>query len=156
MLLRGKITRAKTIETDQDGTQKDDDDNERKKKKKRYCTKSEAVEESLKIDYFASVGELVEVVDGALGLPDKDIVGVLTEGFDGEDLARHLSLPLPVLLGHEGERGWRKRSKNVCRDRRHVFNASVAQQDTGNLKKRAQNNPYLSIRRKNAYFVKKG
>jgi hypothetical protein len=60
----------------------------------------------LEIDRFAGVGKLIEVVDGALGFLDKDIVGVLTEGFDGEDLARVLSLPLPMLLSDKVNGGF--------------------------------------------------
>ena len=65
---------------------------------KKGHTKGEAVEDTLEINGLAGVGKLVKVVNGALGFLDKDIVGILAEGLDSEDLARMLSLPLPVLL----------------------------------------------------------
>lgn len=73
---------------------------EQVEKKKENRTKSEAIEEPLKIDDLSGVGKRVKVVDGALGFLNKDVVSVLAEGLDGEDLARMLSLPLPMLLGN--------------------------------------------------------
>lgn len=62
-----------------------------------FLTKCVAIEQLLKIERFASVGMLVQVVDHKLTLLTKHIRGILAEGFDGKDVTRQLTLPLPML-----------------------------------------------------------